>query len=185
VNMPCRLVAIMISSGAGVQCPDNRCDGFTKDGAYVKFYAFSGGTAGYFKPTDIGQGVWEYNGQLLNAAGYQALVDQMIQQAQLNVALNVAKVTGQPVDAIHADLKFSHIRGGNVNFVSQNGFVDFGALDAGCPSGRCGSAPSLHIKNGIFLHLDTGNPGWVPLGTLLHVIADGIYGNLTAVPMSH
>jgi len=66
---------------SAVQCPGNVCSGFAidKNGnpVWVQFIATAGGVNGYYRPQDLTNGIYEYDGQLYNSANYQALLKQL------------------------------------------------------------------------------------------------------------
>jgi hypothetical protein len=103
---------------------------------------------------------------------------QRIDAQRWAVATKLASLTNQPVDYVYGGLTYRFIKGGNVNFQIDESIVNLAA--ATCNTGRCGLMPSLHFKGRDLVHLDTANPQWLPVGTLVHLVVDLCWGNLNA-----
>jgi RHS repeat-associated protein len=183
----CSVLGGLIGAGGAAACPNNVCSGFGVDAngntVFAQFYAFAGGTSGYYNPSDIAQGVWEWNGQLLTAQGYY---DYVIKPYEDKMAEKVAAALGIPASNVTA----SGVKGGNANFqIDENTWAEKSTAD-GCSSDvgtgiRCGFAPSLHFESGLdpsgnmiyWIHMDTANPSTGLLGLVIHGFVDGFLGN--------
>jgi hypothetical protein len=149
----------------------------------VRFYAFAGGTSGYFRPSDIAQGVYEINGKLYNEANYQEYIRQQYApqiESQRTALLNaIAGKLSIPVhcsegvpdcaDNYVGKADDGYVKGGNFNFPTT-------LSSSLCPSGRCDDG--IHITANGYVHLDSANPQNVPWGTIVHFGIDIIVGNL-------
>jgi hypothetical protein len=74
----------------------------------------------------------------------------------------------------------SFLVGGNYNFDYTRVVIpgaDISASGLGCTWGRCGILDSLHFHSDGTFHVDTGNPFFVPIGSLAHLGWDIIGGN--------
>jgi len=187
VAIACSVLGGVIGGGGAAACPNNACSGFGVDAngntVFAQFYAFAGGTSGYYNPSDIAQGVWEWNGQLLTAQGYN---DYVIEPYEDKMAAKVAADLGIPASNVTA----SGVGGGNANFqIDENTWAEESSSD-GCsseigPGIRCGFAPSLHFESGLdslgnmiyWVHMDTANPATGLLGLVIHGFVDFFLGN--------
>lgn len=166
---------------------------------FAQFYAFAGGTSGYFNPSEIAEGVWEWNGQLYTATGWGAYLDnqrELAKEALVNtISMASTSSDGSNWDAIYNSLDYDGTKGSNADF-SWNGTTDLNSLgldpglqldSGGCEwSCRDGSMPSLHFNDGMF-HLDTASPSWgFGFGLFVHGFVDLLLGNINpSVPMVH
>src|SRR6266478_3596689 len=179
----CSMTMGMVSAGVGIQCPNNQCAGFTANGTYAQFYAFAGGTSGYFNPSDVAQGIWEWNGRLLTAVGYYKYV---LKPYEDKMAAKIAARLG--LDP--GDLQATGVKGGNANFAISEEVFNNATATSGCSEGiapgiRCGTVPSLHFESGLVLgnmtysvHMDTANPAaGLGLGMIVHGLVDVFLGN--------
>jgi hypothetical protein len=185
----------MDGSEGGVQCPDNSCTGVGTDANgnqyIVQFYAFAGGLSGYFNPSDLAQNIWEWNGQLKTAAGWQ----QLTQPYSNYMQGMLASILGVNPSALTP----TGLTGGNADFtISQqvgNNYIQ--DPDSGCSAGAFGTRcddPDLHFTqmydnsgnpNGYSLHMDSGDLYSLPFGPIVHGFIDVILGNTifqTGVP---
>lgn len=148
------------------------------------------GTSGYFKPSDIAEGVWEWNGQLFTAAGWKQLNEQLQDQAQWALAAAISKADPTvTVDQAYNELTYDHTSGGNADFTYSGDLSFLGGPGSG-PSSRYGGAPSIHYSSDGFLHLDTVNPfwpaWWFPIGSVGHFFGGLLGGNLAPqTPLGH
>jgi len=73
---------------------------------------FAGGASGYFNPSDIAQGVWEWNGQILTQQGYY---DYVIKPYEDKMRAKVASDLGLSEESVTP--KGDDLDGGNANFI--------------------------------------------------------------------
>lgn len=82
------------------------------------------------------------------------------------------------------DGKDSPLVGGNWNFDWTKVTIGGESLQksdfSDCLWGRCGTFESLHFHNDGTVHVDTANPLFVPVGTMVHVGVDVFLGNVYA-----
>jgi hypothetical protein len=143
---------------------------------FAQFYAFAGGTSGYYNPSDVAQGVWEWDGMLLTAAGWQHLTQSYSDQMQTVLAAILG------VDP--SRLASLGLRGGNANFQIDAALLQsFTSADPTCQNGIFGTRCSdfnLHfgITDGVnWVHMDSADPYTGPLGVLEHLGKDALGGN--------
>jgi hypothetical protein len=182
IDSSCSSARRLLDDGAAAQCPHNACSGFTDSGEFVRFYAFAGGTDGYFRPADIGQGVYDVDGKFYGESGYQGYVKQkyadQIESQRAALLNEIATREGIQVhcsdgvttcaDKLIVATEDGYVQGGNFNFPTTLP-SDY------CPSGRCDDG--IHVHDG-YVHLDSANPHDVPWGSLVHFGIDIIVGNL-------
>jgi RHS repeat-associated protein len=153
--------------GSAVQCPGNICEGLgtAADGttAIVQFYAFANGMSGYYDPTDLTDGIYDYNGVLYNSGNYQALLKQ-VYAAQISgqcgtLSGNLATASGGAASVDCATVNY--IQGGHANFPVTCG--SWGTYDPDTGTYDCSGrfAGGLHIEtngSGVFWgHNDTAS----------------------------
>jgi RHS repeat-associated protein len=173
-----------VGSGAVVQCPNNQCSGSAWDSVSgqwvaVQFFAFAGGASGYFRPGDIMQGVYDFNGVLYTSAGWRKFVqanfaDRIAMQRQAVIRALAARFGVSEAEA--ADMlgktEDGSYSGGNYGF-------KYSGPDAMCSAGRCNDG--LHFR-GDTVHLDSANPFFGDVWSfLVHGFVDVIYGNAFTV----
>jgi RHS repeat-associated protein len=131
---------------SAVACPGNVCSGVATDAdgnsAWVQFYAFASGISGYYDPTDLADGIYDYNGRLYNYANYQALLSQeyasQISAQCGTLSGNLAAASGGAATVNCTSALF--IQGGHANFL-----IDCGAWLGGDCAGRW--LGGLHIQS--------------------------------------
>ncbi len=190
VDQSCATVSSVLAGGAAAQCPNNACSGFTDGGKFVQFYAFAGGTSGYFSPSDVAQGVWEWNGQLLTAAGWKQLTQPYSDKMQTMLAgilgVDPSKLT--PLG----------LQGGNADFsISEQTGNTFITDDSTCASGSVGircADDNLHFTqlygddgqpSGYSVHMDSADPYSGLWGAIVHLGVDVIGGNVIFLGVPH
>jgi RHS repeat-associated protein len=113
-----------------------------------------------------------------------------IQFGQQACAGQVASAVGGCIQQVYnqlADAGASALQGGNYDFSyadqSGNLLIQINGQyvnpsDFGCPASRCGTFDSLDYShgNGTF-HVDTANPLFFPVGTVVHTVVDVVGGN--------
>jgi RHS repeat-associated protein len=200
----CGLASGLLDGEGGMQCPNNVCSGVGVDAqgntVFAQFYAFAGGASGYFNPSDVSQGVWEWGGRIYSASGWTAYLENLRELAKeaLTNAISLASNSsdGSNWDQIYKSLDYKTTTGGNADFTWNGTTTDLDNLNldpalqldsGGCKwSCRDGSVPSLHFNDSSF-HLDTANPSWgFGLGLFIHGFADFFLGHINpSVPMVH
>jgi len=150
---------------------------------FAQFYAFAGGVSGYFNPSDIAQGVWEWNGRLLTASGYQKVVAYLVDQQRWALAKAIAAKNGQDVRTVYDQLKYVKTVGGNSDFL-PGAKIDLSFLNP--DQDNRGGDVHLHYKDGL-IHIDTFNPySSFPFGAIGHFLVDIVLGNInSSLPMTH
>jgi len=179
----CDMTNGFLQSGVGVQCPNNQCSGYTADGTYAQFYAFAGGTQGYYNPADLSQGINEANGHLFTNdqySGYiQSTYGSQIDAQRRALAQAIAANSGISYEQAYASLDPTngHLQGGNYNFDANGLGPD--SLDCGGDA-RCNGIhfPGQDANGNWFVHLDTSNPFASPFGFLEHGFVDLFLGNV-------
>jgi RHS repeat-associated protein len=187
----------LLSSGSGVECPNDTCAGFSSDGQYGEFFAFAGGAQGYYNPSDLSQGVYEWDGHLYNPSQWSDFIDNRREAVREALAEKLSLASNSPNgddwDTIYKNLQYITTKGGNADFAYNGSLVDIGLSyimgddGTGCEvTCRDGDMPSVHFHNSMF-HLDTANPMWgYGLGLVIHGINDVGFGNINpGVPMLH
>lgn len=187
------------SGESSVQCPNNVCSGFGTDAngdvKFVQFEAFAGGVSGYYNPQDLVDGVYDYGGQIYNAANYQSLLEQVyapqISSQCATVSGNLSADTPADSGAHVASCSDKYIQGGHANFS-----VDCGSWNGGDCAGRWPGG--LHIEGnqaiGFWGHNDTasfylgGSFNWNtfnPWNLFVHTVVDVIGGNTAVYVFPH
>jgi RHS repeat-associated protein len=178
--------ARVLASGTGVECPNDVCSGFSSDGQYGEFFAFAGGTQGYYNPSDLSQGINEANGHLFTNSQYNAYIlatyGAQIDAQRQALAAKIAASSGgkisyqQAYDSLNPST--GHLQGGNYNFAET--IYGPGNLTCG-GNDRCNG---IHFPSAGFVHLDTSNPFTGPGAFLEHGFVDLFLGNFayTVIP---
>lgn len=166
IEVDCSYATGFLSGSDGLAvCPNNVCSGFGVNGqgqtVYAQYYAFAGGTAGYFDPTEFAGGINDVNGKIYSDADYQAyLRATYISQiaGQFNrLSANLNAVFGNTASADFGD---PNIVGGHANF-------DFTCTDwSVCGPGRyddgihveCASGETSCSSGPLVVHDDTVSP---------------------------
>jgi hypothetical protein len=182
--------------GAGVQCPNDVCSGFSNDGQYGQFFAFEGGTQGYFDPSDLNDGINALGGHLYSNSQLRSLIDNAVEVQKEALADKISLASDSPdgsdwdkiYEGLHAvtdPIGNYVIHGSNAVFswVGDQDLLPFVSQVAwdkgGCLfSCRYGSLDQIHYHNDDF-HLDTIGANWgFGLGLILHGIIDYGFGNI-------
>jgi RHS repeat-associated protein len=185
VSVDASLAQSLLDVGAAVQCPNNVCGGWGDDGRYGEFYAFAGGTSGYFNSADLTHGIDEVAGMIMNDTQYNAYV-QVAYASQIDaqrqaLASAIAANSGGKISYEDAYESLNpaggHLQGGNYNFVEKI----YGPSNLVCGTDRCNG---VHFPAAGFAHLDTSNPFAGPVGFFQHAFVDVFLGNIayTVVP---
>ena len=160
-------------------CPNNVCSGFSSSGQYGQFYAFAGGTQGYYAPGDLSDGINEVDGHLLTNDQYnayvQAVYSDQIDDQKRALAQHMADASGGQIcyEEAYNNLKLEggYLNGGNYNFATT-----YGPDDINCSSTRCDGG--IHFPGSGLVHLDTANPYGGVGGLFEHFFVDVFLGNV-------
>jgi RHS repeat-associated protein len=184
VDTPCDMAYRMLASGAAVECPNDVCSGIAFDAAgkavYVQYYAFTG-ASGYFKPTDLANGINVVNGRILNDANYEQYVLEVyqarIESQKVAAANKLAELLGISPNDAYAMLVENHgfLKGGNYNF--QINPQLYNSVVTLCGGQRCDNA--LHFTS--YVHLDTAYPFGSLRGFFEHTFVDVFGGNIVFI----
>jgi len=195
----CAMAYQEVSSGAGVQCPDNDC-GF---GTAAPFHC-SDSVCGYMSPEFVATHENEWNGVLYSDDEWSDFKDDRVEAQKEALADAIASASDNPDVTwalVYNHLVYSGTQGGNADFSwviyspTDGSILTMTQLqlsipeldDGGCEwSCREGSMPSIHFHDDMF-HLDTASPLWgYGLGLLIHGFVDFGLGNINpSVPMVH
>jgi RHS repeat-associated protein len=190
----CGFTMNLVSSGAGVQCPDNQCFRYNYgQNQFQQFIAGAGGATGYVSLSELGQ-LNEWQGSFLKDRDFlqkEFALPAFPQQTQLEVAnlaahlgislADAAKLIVTDTDPLNP--QHPRIGGGNWNFAyTPEALSEFTTLAV---NARVSGSPSLHLHKGNdatfgpYSHVDTADPyPWSSVGGLLrHFFVDLLLGN--------
>jgi RHS repeat-associated protein len=157
ISQPCYTVP----TDASVQCPNNTCSGFTKDGEFAQFVAGAGGATGYIRFSDIVQGMYEANGAFYSDSQWQKYLAQTY-PTQIASQYNRLQ-QGLPAGGKAAfDPANPDVIGGHANFSYT--CDDWAACGPGrYPDGvhvECASGGDCQPGSALVVHDDTASP-WI------------------------
>jgi RHS repeat-associated protein len=141
-----------------VRCPNDERVGFgvADDGsmAIVQFYAFAGGTTGYFNPLDINQGVNEWTGKLYSDTGFQNYM-RSTYATQLNSQYDrlSANLASLGYSGVHLKKDNAQYKDGHFNFA-------FTCTAGGPCIDRGRYQKGIHVPEPFTIHNDTVSP-WI------------------------
>jgi RHS repeat-associated protein len=198
IAVPCWLASAEISSGAGVQCPNNDC----RLGTASPFQCV-GSVCGYFSSQYVSTHENEWNGVLYSDGEWADFLTDRVESTREALADAISWASDNPNvtwDMAYNHLVYDSTKGANADFRWQSTLdngdtvtlanlqlsmpgINTGGCEWSCREGRM---PSLHFNNDMF-HLDTANPTWgFGFGLFAHGLFDVVLGNINpSVPMVH
>lgn len=169
-------------SNADVQCPDNVCAGFGTNSSgqteWVQFSAFEGGSqgdvSGYFYGSDLSNGLYIENGQLLDTTNHNNYLQNEYNQQVANQCQRISQNLPQG-GSLANGCNNPNIIGGHANFA-------FSCSDPSCGPGRygngvhveCASGSSCNYNDPLVIHNDTVSP-WTGPFTFSDIFAGAFW----------
>jgi RHS repeat-associated protein len=200
VDTSCGTVGEMLDSGGAVECPNDVCSGFSKQGQFVTFAAGAGGASGYMTLGHVATMNDECGGVFCTSFGnalWAAANDVQDTASQIaHLAATISEMTGMPFGSVVVALvsdwtsRQVYLQGGNFNFgLSFLSQAQIGTLTSSCAGlDNCrveGSGLHVHfVDGGVYAHLDTVNP-FDSFGNFFeHGLVDLLLGNVvyTVIP---